>query len=360
MKTVLLPMVALSLSLLGCPAENAPVDDDDDDDVDVEGAAVRLGVKNFVNGELTLLNDSAATLQSFTASPDANGWNVDDDAASVITMKQQWKNARLSSERVQGVIAALFPALDRATGGRWDGFIDEAADDNVFDDAGVTGVHGVERILFSDEVPADVLAFEQAHGDSFVPSRFTAPAFPASLTQAEDFKGKLVQRLVDDTATMKEEFLGVDLTLEAAFGAVLASLQAQAAKVNVAGAGQDESRYAQHTLADMRANLEGGLAIYEAFDALFDARGDEGEALHDEIHEAFQRVRAHYDGITGDALPLVPATWNPAQPSEADLATEYGALFLFLTKETDVDDDTSFVSALQRGAALLELTVPAE
>ncbi|MDP2345197.1 MAG: imelysin family protein [Deltaproteobacteria bacterium] len=358
MKKIAISLVLPLFGLLGCPANNPPIDPGDEDD---DGSAdARLRVKNYINGELTLLNDSAAALQSFAPDGDANGWNPADDLQAVLTMKGQWKNARLSYERVEGAIAVLFPGLDASTDERWDGFIGEAADANLFDDDGVTGVHGVERILFADQVPANVLTFEQGVGDGFVPSRFTAPAFPANLAESTDFKTKLVQRLVDDTATMKEEFLDVDLALEAAFRGVLGSMEEQAEKVNLAGTGEDESRYAQHTLADMRANLEGGLEIYEAFDKMFEAKGAQGEALHEEIHEAFERVKAQYDGIAGDAIPAVPATWNPDAPSVEDQASEYGALFLFLADETDFENPASFVSLFREGAELLEIPELAE
>ena len=352
MKKITTSLILSSLWLTACPANNGPIDDPAADD---GSAAAALKVKNYVSGELTLLNESATALQAFAPDADADGWNLTDDREAVFSMKGQWKQARLSYERVEGAIAVLFPGLDASTDERWDGFIGEAADANLFDDDGVTGVHGIERILFSDDIPANVLAFEQGVGDGFAPSRFSAPAFPTTLAESGDFKDKLAQRLVVDTTTMKDDFLDTDLALEAAFRGVLGSMEEQAEKVNLAGTGEDESRYAQHTLADMRANLEGGLAIYEAFDEMFAAKGDEGAALHDEIHAAFERVQTHYDSIAGDAVPAVPATWNPDAPSEADRATPYGALFLFLADETDFANEASFVSAFSRGAALLEI-----
>ncbi len=342
-----------SLGLTGCPANNPVIDDDG-------SAAAKEGVKSYVNAELTSLNVATTSLQALAPAADADGWNASDDAAAVAGMRLRWTNARVSYERVEGAIAVLFPGLDASTDERWDGFIGDAADANLFDDVGVTGVHGIERILFSDVVPGFVQTFEQGVGDGFTPSRYTPPAFPATLSEAEDFKTKLGQRLVTDTAIMKDEFGVVDLALEAAFRGVLGSMEEQAEKVNLAGTGEDESRYAQHTLGDMRANLEGGLAIFQTFEGMFAAKGEEGQASYDEIHAAFERVAATYDAIDGDAIPAVPATWNPAAPSADDQASPYGSLFLFLADETDFSKESSFVSVFERGAALLEIPELAE
>ena len=85
---------------------------------------------------------------------------------------------------------------------------------------------------------------------------------------------------------------------------------------------------------------------------MFDA-SDEGEAIHNEIHEAFERVDAQYTALSGDAIPAVPSTWNPDAPSEADAASDYGQLFLFLADETDFDNDASFVSLFEKGGDVL-------
>ena len=334
-----------TLLLAGCPN---PADEDDGSE------AARTGVKNYVNTELTALHEAALALQAAAPAGDADGWNADDDAAAVAEMKTQWKKARVSYERVEGAIAVLFPGLDESTDQRYDGFHEAAdfSDDNLFDGTGVTGVHGIERILFADVVPAAVDEYEIA----VVGDRYEAPAFPATEAEANDFKTSLAQRLVDDTATMQSDFQGVELALEAAYRGVLGSMEEQFEKVALAGDGSDESRYAQHTLGDMRANLEGGLNIYEAFDPMFDAKEGDGEdTVHEKIQGAFDRVKAQYDGIAGDAIPEVPATWDPDAPSDADAATAYGKLFLFLQRETDLDDGDSFVGLFNQGGELLAI-----
>jgi iron uptake system component EfeO len=300
------------------------------------------GVKGYVTQELGALADAAVALQVAAPAPDADGWNATADAAAVTAMKAEWKKARISYERVEGAIAVLFPDLDAATDERYDGFIAEGEDTNLFDSEGVSGIHAIERILFSDSIPQGVIDFE-----SGLPG-YVAAAFPANETEATDFKNALCQRLVDDTASMRDQFAPLALDTATAYRGVIGSMEEQIEKVSLASTGEDESRYAQHTLADMRANLEGGVEIFAAFNASFEAKG--AVETRAQIEEAFARIDAHYDGLNGDAIPPVPSTWNPDAPSDADLQTEYGQLFTLLSGETDPATETSLVSLMLKGA----------
>ena len=49
-------------------------------------------------------------------------------------------------------------------------------------------------------------------------------------------------------------------------------------------------------------------------------------------------------------LPPVPATFNPASPSDDDLATPYGKLWKLLEDQTDPDDEKSLVSIMSSAA----------
>jgi hypothetical protein len=64
-------------------------------------------------------------------------------------------------------------------------------------------------------------------------------------------------------------------------------------------------------------------------------------------------VDATYDRFAGDAIPDVPPTWNPDAPTPEDLSTDYGALFVLLTTESDPADPSSLVSRMNDGAALI-------
>jgi iron uptake system component EfeO len=313
----------------------------DDQATDPEAKAI-LAVKDYTAKELEALASAATALQAAAPAPDADGWSSGETAAIEVA----WKDARVRYERVEGAIAVLFPDLDAAIDERYDGFIAEASDDNLFDGEGVTGIHGIERIVWADRHPPGVMEFESALPD------YTPAAFPASEIEATDFRDGLCQRLRDDTASMRDQFEPLALDSAAAFRGAIGSVAEQTEKVNLASTGEDESRYAQHTLADMRANLDGGYATIEAFEPWLLSL-DGGEEIQRGIDEGFARLQAAYEAVDGDAIPAVPETWNPDSPSEEDLATEYGQLWLLLAEESDPELAGSLVERMTAAADLL-------
>ena len=343
---LVLAVAAVAVGTAGC----------DNPDLDGDAKTIALQtVKTYITAELGGMQAAAVALQDAAPAPDADGWNSTADAAAVQTMQSEWKKVRAGYERVEGAIAVLFPDLDAATDERYDGFIAEAADDNLFDGDGVTGVHGIERILWSDQIPPRVVAFEEGLGQNYTPA-----AFPTTNTEAADFKTGLTTRLITDTTTMVDEFTPLALATETAWRGVLGSMEEQFEKVSLAGTGEDESRYSQHTLADMRFNIEGGFVIFAAFKPMFAEQGDEGTALYADIEAGFARAKAELDRHSGDAIPAVPATWNPDAPSVSDAASDYGSLFLFFEQETDPARADSFVSLFVEGADLLGIPQLAE
>lgn len=314
----------------------------DNDKAEDQEAAAILAVKDFTTGELDALSSAALAIQAAAPAPDADGWGSGETA----DMEAAWSDARVSYERVEGAIAVLFPDLDASTDERYDGFIAEGPDDDLFDGEGVTGVHAIERIVWADRHPAYVVEFESA-----LPY-YTAAAFPASQAEAAAFHDELCQRLVDDTAQMQGDFQPLALDSAAAFRGVIGSMAEQYEKVTLASTGEDESRYAQHTLADMRANLSGGYEVFEGFDGWLESL-DGGEGVRDDIEAGFDRVEAAYDTIDGDAIPGVPEAWNPDAPSDADLATDYGQLWSLLSEEADPTIDGSLVERMTAAADLL-------
>src|SRR5262249_55052923 len=149
--------------------------------------------------------------------------------------------------------------LDFSTDARYEGYLAEGPDADLFDDNGVTGVHAVERVLWSDVIPERVRVFE-----SGLPG-YRAAAFPATEAEAASFKQKLCARLATDAETMRSQFAPLALDPAAAFRGVIGSMGEQVEKANKAATGEEESRYAQYTPADMRANVEAGIAIYGEF-----------------------------------------------------------------------------------------------
>jgi iron uptake system component EfeO len=299
------------------------------------------GTTTVINTDLEALAAAATALQDAAPAADADGWNAASDAAAVDAMRAEWAKARTAYERVEGAIAVLFPDLDAATDERYDGFIAEGADDNLFDGEGVTGVHAIERILWAGEHPAPVVAFESGL------TGYTEAATPATEAEAAAFKDELLQRLVDDTAKMRDDFASLQLDEATAYRGLIGSMAEQVEKVLLAGSGEDESRYAQYTLADMRANADGGKDIFENFRAWLDSSGGADDIA--KIDAAFGRLDDAYAAVSGDSIPTVPETWNPDAPSAEDLATPYGQLFSAVNAEADFDNAESLVTALSDG-----------
>lgn len=305
-----------------------------------------LDVKSYIQTNLDALHTAVVDLQNDAPAPDADGWNVSSDAAAVQKMRADWARARIAYEHIEGAIAVLFPELDLSTDDRYDGFIATGPDDNLFDDEGVTGIHAAERILWSNAIPQRVMDFEKG-----LPY-YQPAAFPANENQAREFKEKLLGRLVADVKTMKTQFGPLALDTASAFRGVIGSMSEQIEKANRAASGEEESRYAQYTLADMRANVEAGVSIYAAFKPwLLEQKG--GKELDVKIAAGFKHIQDHYASLPGDALPEVPSTWSSEEPSAQDLATPFGQLYRTLTNEADPDTDGTLVSSMNAAADAL-------
>src|SRR4051812_4435484 len=151
-------------------------------------------------------------------------------------MRNAWRHSRAAYEHIEGAIAVLFPEIDVSLDARYDAFIAVAPDDNLFDAQGVTGVHAIERILWSDQIPARVLAFESA-----LPG-YRAAAFPATAAEATAFRDQLVARMLTDAMTMETQFAPLALDQAAAFRGVIGSLREQVEKAEFAATGEEESR----------------------------------------------------------------------------------------------------------------------
>lgn len=309
-------------------------------------AEALASVKTYIDTQLSMMETCATSLQNHAPAADADGWNLTDDAAAVATMREDWRCLRNTYERVEAAIAVVFPDYDYSLDQRYDEFVSLMADPDPFDDQIVTGVHAVERILWAGEAPTATTEFEAT-------LEFGATArTPATMDEANDFKTLLCERIVTEIGEMRTQFAPQALDTDAAFRGVISSMQEQAEKVNLAASGEDESRYAQHTLADMRANLAGGQEMYSRFRTwLMSVEG--GAAIDEEIMAGFERIGAAYDAIAGDAVPAVPATWNPTSPSTEDLATPYGMLHTMLEEEADPDHEGSLAHEMDHAAEAL-------
>lgn len=304
------------------------------------------GTKAYIAQNLDALVKAAEALAAAAPAGGANGWDPVADRAAIDTMKARWRDARIAYESIEGAIAVLFPDLDVTTDERYDGFLAVAPDDNLFDDQGVTGVHAIERILWSDAIPDRVQKFESTL-PGYQPARF--PQTPA---EAQAFKTKLCQRLVDDVRSMQAQFGPLALDPAAAYRGVIGSMSEQVEKADKAATGEEESRYAQFTLADMRTNVAAGIAIYDTFKPWI-ASTDGGADADQEIDTGFTRLQAAYGALSGDALPPVPDGWSSVTPSADDLATPFGMLYATLQRESDPMHTGSLVAAMTHSADLL-------
>lgn len=331
------------VTLLACANDNDQLREDP------EGETI-AAVKDYVTDELGALASSAGSICEAAPAPAADGWSAAADGAAIDASRAAWHDTRAHYERIEGAIAVLFPDLDVSTDQRYDGFLAEGPDDDPFDAEGVVGVHAIERILWADAIPSYVVAFESGL-PGYVPA-----AFPATEAQAIGYRDALCARLVTDTEEMSTRFAPLALDLAAAYGGVVGSMGEQVEKVSLATTGEEESRYAQHTAADMRANLEGGLAIYRTF-APWIREQDGGPAADAAVEDGFARMTAALDAIPGDAIPAVPEAWNPDAPAPSDLETPYGALWSVVGAESDPESADSLVSAMVDAAALLGIAV---
>jgi iron uptake system component EfeO len=335
---VLLPLLgALGGVTLGCGTDKSGSQE----------AQAQSTVKTYIVGEIGNWVNASVALRAAAPTPDADGWNDTADAAAVTMMKTQWAATRVAYEKIEGAIAVLFPDYDVSTDERYDGFLaDGGPDSDLFDGMGVTGVHAIERILWTGHAPADVVAFESTLAG------YTPAASPANLAQATEFRDGLATRLVTDTQAVQAMFAPLTLDTAAAFRGVIGSLGEQIEKITLAAEGEDESRYGQHTLADMRANLDGGKNTYNAFrDWVRSESG--GVALDADILAGFDRVSALYSAVSGDALPAVPAGFNLDAPTAAQLTTPYGMIFAGLSTESDGTNPNSLVSKMNAAADLI-------
>lgn len=338
-----LALCALTLGLAACGGS-------DSTDPDPPRTQALLTVKRGIDADLATLASAVAAMQSAAPAPDADGWNATADAAAVTAMRTQWKRAREAYEHIEGAIAVLFPELDVSTDARYDAFLTDLPmhrDDNLFDGDGVTGMHAVERILWADVVPARVVTFEMA-----LPG-YRPAAFPANAQEATAFRDGLVARLLRDVRQMQTEFGPLALDPPAAFRGVQGSMREQIEKLDKAASAEEESRYAQSTLFDMRANLVGAQRTWAAFRPWVLSRN--GAALAARVDARFTATQQRYDALMGDALPQVPAGWNPDMPSAEHLATPYGQLHTALTEEVDPRHTGSLVYEMDQAAALLDI-----
>jgi iron uptake system component EfeO len=312
------------------------------DNDDPEEAALDAQAQ-LISTELDHFVAALTAIQTNAPVPDIDGWNASADAAAVAAMKSEWGKARDSYERIESAVATFFSTHDVSLDERYDGFIESlpAGDANLFDAQGVRGMHAVERILWADQIPPYVVAFESKLV-GYVPA-----AFPQNQQQADDFRNKLVAQMIADATDLRAQYLDLAKRLKSAdiYQGVFDSMAEQSEKIHLTSTGEAESRYANRTLADMKANLAGGHELYMAFSPWVREQ-NQGAALDEAVMAGFARLEAFYQQYPGDAMPEVPAGWNPDAPSAEHLATPYGQLWQTVTRESDLTQAGTLLAAI--------------
>jgi iron uptake system component EfeO len=331
------------LALAACSSDDGPAGPKTDIQYQNE---VTRGMHDSLLGDIKALHAASVELQA--AAP-THAWDAEADAGAIASMTAAWLDARAAYERTEGAIAPLFPNIDAYIDARYEDFLSDLGDEgdqDLFDDDGVTGMHAVERILFAPDIPASVVKLE-----STLPG-YKAAAWPATDEEALEFKNELCARLVEDTSTLQQQWTPQSMDLDAAFGGLISLMNEQREKVNKAASEEEESRYAQRTMADIRDNLAGTIKIYALFEPWLRSK-DGGDAINADVHAAFDALGTAYDAIEGDAIPAPPSDWSAESPSEKDLATPFGQLYSAVQASVDPNVEGSAVDGMNRAAVAL-------
>ena len=291
-------------------------------------AEVVTGMHDSVSADLAELVTASTALRD--AAP-THAWG----AADVTAMKTHWLEARVAYEHVEGATAPIFGSLDISMDERYDGFLSglgTTGDQDLFDDQGVTGMHAIERILYAPDIRAEVIDFEMD-----LPG-YKAAAWPATDTEAMEFKTKLAAKLVVDAQSLHDQWTPSNIDIGAAYQGLVGLMNEQKEKVNLAASGEEESRYSNITLFDLRNNLAGTQQIYDLFQPWIQAKAGGADA-DAKVTAKLTALEALYDATPGDSLPLVPTDWSNDAPSAANLATPFG--MLWATVHADVDPTAS-------------------
>jgi iron uptake system component EfeO len=312
-------------------------------------AEVAAAMHDSIADDIAALQQAARALQAAAPTPSGRGWDATQDAAAIAAMRDAWRRCRIAYEHFEGATAPIFPDLDHTLDARYDDFLSElgdAGDADAFDAKGATGMHAIERILWADAIPAPVVQFE-----STLPG-YRIAAFPGTEAEAARFKTGLAQKLIDDADTLHAQWQPAAVDIGAAFQGLVSLMNEQKEKVNKAATGEEESRYAQMTLFDLRENLEGTRKVYEVFRPWIASKAGGADA-DTKIEAGFDGLAALYATHTGDALPPTPSDWSSDQPTAANLATPFGALWKSVHDAVDPAADGSVVFEMNRTAVLL-------
>jgi iron uptake system component EfeO len=352
----LLSIAALPLTLLACSSSPPPAGEPAMTDDQYREQAVQ-GMHDALLADLQAMGAAVKDIQGAAPTPPARGWDSQEDAQAIAAMRDAWVRARTAYEHIEGALAPLFPDIDNAIDARYDDFMtqlaSEGGDQDLFDDHGVTGMHAVERIIYADVTPKRVVDFERSL-PGYVPA-----AFPGSAAEAASFKGKLCERLAADVKTLEEQWTPANINVAIAFQGLISLMNEQREKVQKAASSEEESRYSQRTMADLRDNLTGSQVVYAFFQPWIASKSspgagaEDGRAIDAKIEEGLGRLDQAYQAVRGDGIPEPPATWSAETPSASDLKTPFGELYTTVHEAVDPNLPGSVVSQMNDAAGVL-------
>ncbi|MET0596055.1 MAG: imelysin family protein [Polyangiaceae bacterium] len=321
---------------------------DSDDD---QRARIEREMKAMLIKRIEAWERASRELKESAPLPKGRGWDPQLDADAIARMKKAWHEGRVAYELVEGAIAPLFPESDTATDARYDDYLatlGAVGDPDPFDDNGVVGMHGIERILWSDKTPREVVDFEQG-----LPG-YRAASFPRTEQEAAAFQQKLAAKLVADVEKLRPELEPVRLDVAFAFHGLVDLAAEMVEKVDRASTGQEESRYAQATLRDLRANRQGCWEAYQLFRPWLQTRPG-GHELDQSISAGFKRLETAFNAISGDAIPRPPEGWSTLSPKGVDMGSPFGLLHKAVRTETNENVSGSLRHGLTAVADKLNL-----
>ncbi|HEX3849323.1 MAG TPA: imelysin family protein [Polyangiaceae bacterium] len=314
-------------------------------------SSVESGVHDTLLEDMGDLIQAATKLQADAPLPADRGWDATLDADAITQMKADWAVGRTAYEKMEGAVAPIFPQLDISLDARYDDFLSLLGgngDPDPFDDMGVTGMHAIERILYADSIPQRVVDFEDK-----LPG-YQPAAFPATAAQAAEFQSRLCAKFVTDAMELQNEWAPSHIDLGSAFKGLISLMNEQQEKVSKASTGEEESRYSQHTMDDIRDNLSGTKIVYELFQPWIVSKSG-GTEIDDQIEAGFTSLAQTYAMFPGDTIPEPPATWSSFNPTPDDLATPFGQLFTAVEVSVDPNTPGSVVYEMNAAAALIGL-----
>jgi iron uptake system component EfeO len=349
MRPAFIVLPALALSVVACSSSDAKSDSDYEEQV-------VSGMHSALLADVDALRQAARDIQDSAPDPKGRGWDQSMDADAIDAMTKAWLRARGAYERTEGALAPLFPDTDAAIDARYDDFLTELGpdgDQNLFDDEGVTGMHAIERILFAKTIPAKVVAFEET-----LPG-YRPAAWPATEEEAHAFKTELCAKLVRDTGNLADQWKPQKIDLPGAYTGLVDLMNEQREKVRKAASEEEESRYAQRTMADIRDNLTGTKKVYALFESWL-ATKPKGDDIADGVQKAFASLADTYDAVKGDAIPQPPESWSSENPTTDDLKTPFGVLFSAVQNAVDPNKQGSVVDGMTKTAEAVGIPVQAE